>query len=102
MTERDKYYMKVYNRLTEREALEHLAEEAAELGKAALKKIRASGFSHNTTPITPEQAQADLDEEAIDVLCLLDVLGYGLRELLEAETESPKWERWAERLEGRL
>jgi len=82
--------------LAERELLEQLAEEGAELSKAALKKIRANEYSANYTPTTPEQANADLWEEALDVLSILYLL-----DMLPPKDEVRKYwkfKRWAERL----
>ena len=101
MNKRDQYYGRIRVKLKPRDLLEHLAEESAEMGKAALKLIRAYGWSNNVTPVTTAEAQADMEEEIIDVLCVLDVLGYDLQHLLKREKACPKWERWAKRLEGK-
>ena len=45
-----------------------LAEESAELSQAALKCIRAQGFSQNPTPVSCEDAMKNLQEEINDVL----------------------------------
>lgn len=78
--------------LTERELLEQLAEEAAELSQAALKLIRAEGLSNNTTPITAGQARTNLQEEFSDVLTVAELL-----ELIDCHNDK-KLQRWAERL----
>lgn len=78
--------------LSERELLEQLAEEAAELSQAALKCIRAEGLSNNTTPISTGQARTDLQEEFSDVLAVAELL-----ELIDCQN-AKKWQRWAERL----
>ena len=87
-----KYY------LGDRSLLEQLAEEAAELGKAALKLIRAAGYNRNVTPVTYEEAEANLKEELSDVLMCCIALGI---DILTAEdiANNPKWERWVKRLE---
>ena len=54
--------------LPDRELLEQLAEESAELSQAALKCIRAQGFSQNPTPVSCEDAMKNLQEEINDVL----------------------------------
>ena len=54
-------------------ALEQLAEEAAELSKAALKVARIIR-KENPTPVTYEQAIANLEEEAADVRNCLRVV----------------------------
>lgn len=88
----NKYQEYILSVLSERELLEQLAEEAAELAKAALKCIRAEGLSNNTTPITAGQARTDLQEEFSDVLTVAELL-----ELIDCQNEK-KWQRWAERL----
>ena len=99
MTERDKYICAIWNRLTLRDQLEQLAEEAAELSQAALKLIRARELSGNKTPVSAEDAQAALEEEVIDVLIAFDtVFNCDFDALMDAMRNSPKWQRWAERL----
>lgn len=88
----NKYQEYILSVLTERELLEQLAEEAAELAKAALKLIRAEGLSNNTTPITAGQARTDLQEEFSDILMVAELL-----ELIDCQ-DAKKWRRWAERL----
>ena len=78
--------------LTERELLEQLTEEAAEMQQAAMKLIRAAGMSNNTTPITAGQARTDLQEEFSDVLTVAELL-----ELIDCQNDK-KLQRWAERL----
>lgn len=84
--------------LDKRTLLEGLAEEAAELGQAALKLIRAEQMNDNVTPVEPEQARANISEELVDVLMVACTLGYDLDVLVAAALQSPKWERWAKRL----
>lgn len=88
----NKYQEYVLSVLSERELLEQLAEEAAELAKAALKCIRAEKLSNNTTPISAGQARTNLQEEFSDVLAVAELL-----ELVDCQNEK-KWQRWAERL----
>ena len=81
------------------ELLAQLAEECAELSQAALKLRRAlTGI--NPTPVTAEEARANLIEEIADVY---NVSGF----LLETEDflkiydiVQRKRERWLKRLEG--
>lgn len=101
MTERDKYIQTICGTLTERDELEAIAEEAGEVVKAALKTIRAWELSNNVTPVSAKEAEENLLEEILDLLCVLDVHGYDLTQLLEREKEYWKWERWANRLEGK-
>lgn len=95
MTERDK---KIMEYLGEPEMLSQLAEECAELGKAALK-LRRVLDGRNPTPKTEEEARADLIEEVADVY---NVVGF----LLSAEDSTEvyniiqrKKDRWLGRLE---
>lgn len=88
----DKNYIR--DVLSERTLLEQLAEEAAELSQAALKLIRAAGYSNNPTPIIEQEAEANLEEELHDVLAVASLLGI----INYDDDENPKWKRWAERL----
>lgn len=87
-----KYQEYILSVLTERELLEQLTEEAAELSQAALKCIRAEGLSNNTTPITAGQARTDLQEEFSDVFTVAELL-----ELIDCRNDK-KLQRWAERI----
>ena len=90
----------VQQNLDERTKLEQLAEECNELAKAALKLIRAKGISGNPTPISVAQAEADLKEEAMDVLACLLVCGYNIETLHdEVVCGNDKWARWVKRIE---
>ena len=77
--------------------LEQLAEESSELSKAALKVSRILR-KENPTPITLDEALADLEEEANDVRCVLLILSAkGYAE--EAFTQiGEKITRWTTRL----
>lgn len=88
----------IQTNLTERELLEQLAEEAAELGKAALKLIRAKELNNNPTPVDIDTAAANLLEEMKDVYLVFWLL-YGWTPIKELDIESnPKLRRWAERI----
>ena len=82
--------------LPERDLLEQLAEESAELGQAALKLIRARGMSQNPTPISEDEALASLKEETNDVLIILVILGLADQ---SAVHDWRKLVRWAERIQ---
>lgn len=82
----------ILNNLDDRTLLEQLAEEAAELAKAALKCICAEGLSNNTTPVSAGQARTNLQEEFSDVLTVAELL-----ELIDCQNEK-KLQRWAKRL----
>lgn len=82
--------------LPDRDLLEQLAEESAELSQAALKLIRAHGMSQNPTPISEDKALASLKDEANDVLIILVILG------LADQSSVHDWRklvRWAERIQ---
>lgn len=85
----------VQNKLSRRDLYEMLAEEAAELSQAALKVIRAEGMSGSVTPITAEEAHANLNEEVVDVLVVLAALNV---EIFNAKLAEEKVQRWADRL----
>ncbi|MBR4040616.1 MAG: hypothetical protein IKJ11_11065 [Clostridia bacterium] len=80
--------------LTQRAALEGLAEECCELAQAALKLIRAID-GENPTPVSEEKCVEKLHEEAGDVLMLLEFLGI-VSDGMTAD--NAKWARWAGRI----
>lgn len=73
-----------------------LAEEGAELTQAALKCIRAQGYSQNPTPLSCEDAVKNLQEEINDVLIAAYVMGLVDRSCIK---DWSKLERWAKRIE---
>lgn len=83
--------------LGQRDQMEALAEEAAELSQAALKWIRASGMSENPTPVTFNEAAMNLLEKRQDVMACAYVLGMPLT-TNEELVHSEKSERWAQRV----
>ncbi len=94
----NEYKKIVQETLTERDLLEQLAEEAAELSKAALKLIRASGMNNNVTPVSREQAAENLLDEFRDVMIAAEALGIWAG---DHRMDSHKWQRWAERVAGK-
>ena len=90
----------ILDKLGEDEILCQLAEEAAELGKAALKHRRACGYTKNVTPVTRDESYRNLIEEIADVNLCLAVLGLnaGLPILEVSEVMTAKAERWHKRL----
>lgn len=82
-------------------ALEQLAEESAELAKAALKLARIVR-AENPTPVDYNTAFSSLLEELGDVRLCADVLEdkYGLLDTNASECE--KLERWQRRLGEKL
>lgn len=90
----------ILDKLGQGETLCQLAEEAAELSKAALKYRRALGYTDNVTPVTAKEAYNNLIEEIADVrLCLL-VLGLdaGLPAIEASKVMNAKVERWHKRI----
>ena len=94
----NEYKKIVQETLTERDLLEQLAEEAAELSKAALKLIRAKGMNKNVTPVREEEAADAVLEEFRDVRIVAEALGIWEG---DHKMDSYKWQRWAERLAGK-
>jgi hypothetical protein len=87
--------------LSDRELLEQLAEEAAELGQAALKLIRATGVTRNPTPVDVGEASLALEEEFEDVVAVMSAFlcGYeGTGKLVGHSKKRSKWQRWANRV----
>lgn len=96
-----KYIDQVTNVLDEPELLCQLAEEAAELGQAALK-LRRALTGDNPTPVTVDEAQRALVEEIADVALCLDALGMDTNNralmLSVVRTKNKKSQRWAKRI----
>ncbi len=92
----NKYAAFVKWKLTPRDLLEQLAEECCELGKAALKLIRAMHMSKNLTPASSSDVAANFREEIMDVLAVLYLLE--TPDLEPIVDDYWKWERWAKRL----
>lgn len=95
----NEYKKIVQETLTERDLLEQLAEEAAELSQAALKLIRAKGMNKNVTPVREEIAADAVFEELNDVLIAAEALGLWAG---DHKMDGYKWQRWAERLMGKI
>lgn len=95
--ENAKYMKFVREKLTDRDILEQLAEEASELSQASLKAIRACGMSNNATPIEMDNVLNNVVEEMGDVaMCYLLYRGGVMTEV--DVVLSHKWRRWALRL----
>lgn len=86
--------------ISELAVLMALAEEASELSKAAIKLARAKGLLDNPTPISVEQAEADLIEEYNDLLICVGVLNKmpSLTICVDVDLRKRKCRRWAERI----
>jgi NTP pyrophosphatase (non-canonical NTP hydrolase) len=88
--------------LGEEELLCQLAEECDELAKAALKLRRVLN-GKNYTPVTEEQARADILEEIADVKLCLEVLGLNTptyKHLID-DIWDEKLSRWTSRLSSK-
>lgn len=83
--------------LSNEELLAQLAEEAAELGHAALK-LRRVYDGTNPTPVPKEDALKALMEEIADVQLVLETLGLDANPRY-AEIRQAKLDRWAQRLD---
>ena len=90
---------KIKQHIPQDELLAQLAEEAAEISQAALKLRRAlTGL--NPTPVTAEEARANLVEEIADILNVSDLL-LEIDDVDEIyDIVQRKRERWLKRLEG--
>ena len=90
----------VADNISELSALIALAEEASELSKAAMKLARAKGLLDNPTPISVEQAEADLIEEYNDLLNCIFMLQRvsGLTVSENTVLRDSKYRRWAVRI----
>ena len=87
----------ILEKLDRRTLYEQLAEECSELAQASLKCIRAEQLSNNVTPTPVYEAHANLFDEIVDVLIVLNCLG--IKASTSDINNSPKWKRWAERLD---
>lgn len=88
----------IREQLSKEELLCQLAEEAAELGQAALKLRRAID-GKNYTPVSVGEAIANLQEEIADVWVSLQALGLD-RSILYEHNAQEKIKRWADRLKA--
>lgn len=87
----------IRSRLTKAELLAQLAEECAEMGKAALKLRRAiDGL--NPTPVSAEEATRNLIEEHADVCACFEALEWSDKKERNRIKEE-KLTRWANRIE---
>jgi NTP pyrophosphatase (non-canonical NTP hydrolase) len=95
----DRLNEKIKQHIPQDELLAQLAEECAELSQAALKLRRAlTGI--NPTPVTAEEARANLVEEIADILNVSDLL-LEIDDVDEIyDIVQRKRERWLKRLEG--
>lgn len=91
----------ILERLTHEELLAQLAEETAELGKAALK-LRRVIDGRNPTPVSLSAAFENFEEEIADVLLCLETLGFDHDGLTKyRHITSVKLARWRSRLEAK-
>lgn len=90
---------KVTDYLTQDELLAGLAEEAAELGQAALKLRRVMN-GKNPTPIGAQEAMLAFDEEVADVELYLEQIALKDCDRIRG-IRNRKLARWIERLKDR-
>ena len=92
----------IRDRLSREELLTQLAEECAELGKAALKLRRAYNGG-NPTPVSRPEAYNNLIEEIADVGLCVEVIGLNTPEnlMLMGEIWEQKLARWEQRLKAK-
>ena len=86
--------------LPETEILAQMAEEAAELAKAALKLRRAKD-GVNPTPVDIKIAEANLIEEYADVVVCVNTLFTDEMYDRAVEVACQKQDRWLKRLQDR-
>ena len=94
------YIQQIADAVPQGEILAQLAEECAELAKAALKYRRAMGYAEgNPTPDSAVQALKNIEEEIADVYTVLAVLGAsGIT--ANGDVYDYKLQRWAKRVAG--
>ena len=90
----------IREKLPKEELLAQLAEECAELGKAALK-LRRVYDGKNPTPVKRSEAYKNLVEEISDVTLCMEVLNLNTPAIMfdVQRTMNMKLKRWAMRLE---
>lgn len=89
-----RYYNHIISHVPARDRLEQVAEEAAELTKAALKVIRSIEPT-NPTPVKPQEALTNLFDEYKDVLVAFSAAALVGDKQLPNYPE--RWGRWAGR-----
>jgi NTP pyrophosphatase (non-canonical NTP hydrolase) len=89
----------IKSRLAKTERLLGLTEEALELALAALK-LRRVLDGRNPTPVTEEQATANLLEEYGDVLNMVETLATPTQHELAMQLRQTKKVRWVQRLKA--
>ena len=89
----------IQEKLPNAELLAGLAEEATELAHAALKMRRVLD-GRNYTPVTFDEAFANLKEEIGDVLLCLETVGLAVDPEAYRKDMDAKLERWVNRLKG--
>lgn len=90
-------YEVIRSYLSQAELLAQLAEEAAELSKAALKLRRVCDGT-NPTPVTYDEALRNIKEEIADVKLLLSILGLDSNYMEISMIQAEKLVRWIDRL----
>ena len=88
----------IKHKVSHKERLAQLAEEATELAHSALKYRRALD-DENPTPVSRNEAFKNLIEEIDDVALLLETLALKWRIEFNSSSRERKLKRWVERLE---
>lgn len=94
----DDYIQSIRDKLTQEELLAQMAEEAMELGHAALKLRRAYDGT-NPTPVKRSEAFENIKEEIADVRLLIHMLNLDRHWPEYDRIAEKKLKRWAQRLE---
>lgn len=99
MNENRKHIDLVFDKLSERDLLEALAEQAAALSQAALRRIRAGAFDGcaNAVPETGEDALQVLINSALETCAILYL--FDLLPARHEVTGCDMWPAWAQTLE---
>lgn len=90
-------YKDILQRVSKAALLEQLAEESAELAKAALKLARIERHE-NPTPVTYDEAFRAMLEELADVRVCIDTLDDVIGPFDTLMLEREKYQRWVKRL----
>lgn len=73
------------------------------MSQAALKLIRARGYTDNPTPVDRDEALYNLEEEFEDMLAVYAALAgsYETVKILLRDSETrDKWQRWVQRVKA--
>lgn len=91
----------VKDNLSQRAIVLQLAEEAAELASASTKLVRIMD-GENPSPVSEDEARANLLEEYGDVLDCIDILITPSENVAAMDGRMKKFIRWAGRIKERM